>query len=171
MLMEALVKLLNQKEFDHISVQEIADEATLNRATFYLHYPDKNSLLQAMAATRFRNLVERRGLSFTDCNEGLRAIVLGVCDYLSETTPCSSQLAKLPLEGSIIPVVEGIFRDGAASHPVKPGVDPKLLATTVAWAIFGAARSWLESSDRISAEEMAEKIEVMVKPILLDASQ
>ena len=77
----------------------------------------------------------------------------------------------MPLEGSIIPVVEGIFRDGAASHPVKPGVDPKLLATTVAWAIFGAARSWLESSDRISAEEMAEKIEVMVKPILLNASQ
>ena len=41
MLMEALVKLLNQKEFDHISVQEIADEATLNRATFYLHYLDQ----------------------------------------------------------------------------------------------------------------------------------
>ena len=171
MLVDALARLLIQKPFDDISIQEIADEATLNRATFYLHYPDKNSLLQAMAATRFRNLAERRGLSFTDCDEGLRAIVLGVCDYLSETTPCSSQLAKLPLEGSIIPVVEGIFRDGAASHPVKPGVDPKLLATTVAWAIFGAARSWLETSDRISAEEMAEKIEVMVKPILLSASQ
>ena len=48
MLMEALAKLLMKKEFDDISVQEIADEATLNRATFYLHYPDKNALLQAM---------------------------------------------------------------------------------------------------------------------------
>jgi AcrR family transcriptional regulator len=171
MLMDALARLLIQKQFEDISIQEIADEATLNRATFYLHYPDKNSLLQAMAAMRFRNLVERRGLSFTDCDEGLRAIVLGVCDYLSETSGCPGQLAKMPIEGSIIPVVEGIFRDGAAHHPVAPGVDPKLLATTVAWAIFGAARLWFETPDRISAEEMAEKIEVMVKPMLLSASQ
>ena len=48
MLMDAFVKLLSKKEFEDISVQEIADEATLNRATFYLHYPDKNALLQAM---------------------------------------------------------------------------------------------------------------------------
>ncbi len=46
MLMDALVSLLHRKDFDDISVQEIADEATLNRATFYLHYPDKNALLQ-----------------------------------------------------------------------------------------------------------------------------
>ena len=169
--MDALSRLLIQKPFDDISIQEIADEATLNRATFYLHYPDKNSLLQAMAAARFQGLVERRGLSFTDCDDALRAIVLGVCDYLSETTGCASQLAKMPLEGSIIPVVEGIFRDGAASHPLAAGVDTKLLATTVAWAIFGAARLWFETPDRISAEEMAEKIEMMVKPMLLGASQ
>ena len=78
MLMEALVKLLNRKEFDNISVQEIADEATLNRATFYLHYADKNALLQAMTAARFRSLIARRGLSFTSCDGALRAIVLGM---------------------------------------------------------------------------------------------
>ncbi len=44
MLMESLLKLLTRKEFADISIQEIADEATLNRATFYLHYPDKNAL-------------------------------------------------------------------------------------------------------------------------------
>ena len=170
MLMEALVKLLDRKEFDDISVQEIADEATLNRATFYLHYPDKNALLQAMTATRFRNLIARRGLSFTDCDGALRAIALGVCDYLAETTGCPSQLAKMPLEGSIIPVVEGMFQEGAAHHPTVPGVDPNLLAATAAWAIFGAARRWYQAPDRIPAEEMAAKIEAMVKPIFLTAS-
>src|SRR6201982_607177 len=68
MLMEALLRLLTRKEFDDISIQEIADEATLNRATFYLHYPDKNALLQAMTAARFRDLIARRGLSFTNCD-------------------------------------------------------------------------------------------------------
>jgi AcrR family transcriptional regulator len=170
MLMEALAKLLTQKSFDDISIQEIADEATLNRATFYLHYPDKNALLQAMTAERFGKLIARRGLSFTDCDGALRAIALGVCDYLAETAGCPGQLAKMPLEGSIIPVVEDMFRKGAADHATAPGVDTELLATTAAWAIFGAARQWYQTPDRIPTEEMATKIELMVKPIFLSAS-
>ena len=170
MLMEALFRLLAHKEFEDISIQEIADEATLNRATFYLHYPDKNALLQAMTAARFGDLIARRGLSFTDCDGALRAIALGVCDYLAETTGCPTQLAKMPLEDSMIPVVEGMFLEGAAHHQVAPGVDSALLATTAAWAIFGAARRWYQTPDRIPAEEMAAKIEVMVKPIFLTAS-
>ena len=170
MLMEALLKLLARKDFEDISVQEIADEATLNRATFYLHYPDKNALLQAMTAARFRDLIARRGLSFTNCDGALRAIALGVCDYLAETTGCPSQLAKMHLEGSIIPAVEAMFEEGAANHAMEPGADPKLLATTAAWAIFGAARWWYQTPDRIPNEEMAAKIEAMVKPIFLTAS-
>jgi hypothetical protein len=53
---------------------------------------------------------------------------------------------------------------------VKPGVDAEVLATTAAWAIFGAARRWYQTSDRIPAEEMAAKIEAMVKPIFLGVS-
>src|ERR1700752_1618452 len=90
MLMESLEKLLKKKEFEAISVQEIADDATLNRATFYLHYPDKNALLQAMTEARFRNLIERRAITFTECRGALRAVALGVCDYLAETTGCPS---------------------------------------------------------------------------------
>ena len=170
MLMEALVRLLTQKEFEDISIQEIADEATLNRATFYLHYPDKKALLQAMTAARFRDLIARRGLSFTDCNGALRAIALGVCDYLAESTGCPAQLTKMPLEGSIVPVVEGMFLEGGAHHEMAPDVDAALLATTAAWAVFGAARRWFQTPGRIPAEEMAAKIETMVKPIFLSLS-
>ncbi len=170
MLMEALGRLLARKPFDEVSIQEIADEATLNRATFYLHYPDKNSLLQAMAAARFRELVDRRGLSFSNCEGGLRAIALGVCDYLVQAPGCSSgTLATMPIEGSIIPVVENIFREGADRHSAAPGADPELLFTTVAWAIFGAARRWFLTPDRPSAEVMADKIEALVMPMLASA--
>jgi AcrR family transcriptional regulator len=170
MLMDSLATLLTRKEFNDISIQEIADEATLNRATFYLHYPDKNALLQAMTAARFRELIARRGLAFSDCDGALRAIALGVCDYLAETTGCPTQLVKMSLEGSIIPVVESMFREGAANHPVSPGTDPALQATTAAWAIFGAARRWYQTPNRIPAEEMASKIAAIVKPVLLTAS-
>ena len=171
MLMEALVRLLIKKEFEDISVQEIADEATLNRATFYLHYPDKNALLQAMTGVRFRDLIEHRGVTFSDCNGALRAIALGVCDYLAETTSCPGQLARMPLEGSIIPVVEHMFKEGLAVHGSAPGADAALQATTAAWAVFGAARRWFQTSNRIPAEEMAARIETMVNPVLFGASQ
>ena len=76
----------------------------------------------------------------------------------------------MPLEGPIIPVVEEMFRRGSADHAMTPGTDPELLATTAAWAIFGAARGWYLTPDRIPAEEMAARIEAMVKPISLTAS-
>jgi len=171
MLMEALATLLTKKELDDISIQEIADEATLNRATFYLHDSDKNALLQAMTAARFSDLIARRGITFTDCNAALRAIARGVCDYLSETTGCPTQLARIPLEGSIIPVVEDMFKEGLALHGIAPGVDAAMLATTAAWAVFGAARRWFQTPNRIPAEEMAARIETMVDPVLFGASQ
>ena len=169
MLMDALAKLLKIKEFEDISVQEIADEATLNRNTFYLHYPDKSALLLAMTESRFRDLIERRGISFTDCNGALRAIALGVCDYLTDLTNCSVKGALIPLEGSIIPVIEGMFMEGGSHHAIVPGVDPALMAATAAWAVFGAARRWHQTPDRIPAEEMAARIETMVKPVFLSS--
>ncbi len=169
MLMDALANLLKRKPFEQISVQEIADEATLNRNTFYLHYPDKAALLQAMTESRFRDLIERRGISFTDCNGALRAVALGVCDYLVEVTNCPEKAALIPLESSIIPVVEGMFLEGASHHAVVPGIDAALMATTAAWAVFGAARRWHQTPDRITAEKMAAKIETMVKPVFLNS--
>ena len=171
MLMDALAKLLIKKELDGISVQEIADEATLNRATFYLHYADKNALLQAMTESRFRDLIERRSITFTDCNGALRALALGVCDYLAESTGCPGQLARRSLEGSIIPVVEGMLKEGLAHHGTAPGVDAGLLAATAAWAVFGAARRWFQTPNRMPAEEMAARIETMVSPVLFGSSR
>ena len=171
MLMDSLAKLLIKKAFEDISVQEIADEATLNRATFYLHYPDKSALLEAMTDTRFRDLIERRGISFTDCDGALRAIALGVCDYLAELTNCPVKGPRIPLEGSIIPVVEGMFKEGLAHHAMAPGIDAALLAATAAWAVFGAARRWFQTPNRIPAEEMAAKIETMVMPVILSGYQ
>ena len=124
-----------------------------------------------MTRARFRDLIERRGISFTDCNRALRAIALGVCDYLAETTSCPGQLARILLESPIIPVVEGMFKEGISRHALGPGVDAAMLATTAAWAIFGAARRWFQTTDRSPAEEMAAKIETMVRPVFLSGYQ
>ena len=162
-----MTKLLAKKDFEDISVQEIADEATLNRATFYLHYPDKGALLHALSDFRFRDLMARRGISFTNCDGALRAIALGVCDYLPDISKCPVKGVRSTLDGAVISVIEGMFKEGMARHGTAPGVDAALLATTAAWAIFGAASRWHQTPDRVSAEEMAVKIEAMVKPVFL----
>jgi hypothetical protein len=53
------------------------------------------------------------------------------------------------LPGSIIPLVEGMFKEGLARHGVAPSVDAGLLATNRAWAVSGAARRWFQTPDRI----------------------
>jgi hypothetical protein len=54
---------------------------------------------------------------------------------------------------------------------LAPGADAGLLATTAAWAVFGAARRWFQTPDRIPAEEMAAKIETMVSPVIFGGHQ
>jgi len=44
-LRKALVDLIQEKGYDAISVEEITQRANLGRATFYLHYKDKDDIL------------------------------------------------------------------------------------------------------------------------------
>src|ERR1700732_1493087 len=86
LLCQGLEKLLREKDFDKISVQDIAEAATVNRVTFYDHYTDKFALLQCVVGSRFQELLTERGIKFDGtCSSALKAIVLGVCDYLSGT--------------------------------------------------------------------------------------
>ncbi|MBS7576744.1 MULTISPECIES: TetR/AcrR family transcriptional regulator [unclassified Enterococcus] len=41
---EAFIKLIAEKGFDKVTIQDIAEEAMINRATFYAHYKDKQDL-------------------------------------------------------------------------------------------------------------------------------
>ena len=48
LIFDAFIKLLSQKDYEKITVQDIADGAMINRATFYAHYPDKDTLQQGI---------------------------------------------------------------------------------------------------------------------------
>ena len=43
---EALISLLEKKDFEYITVKEICDTAGVNRSTFYLHYENTADLLK-----------------------------------------------------------------------------------------------------------------------------
>lgn len=43
---EALISLLEKKDFEYITIKEICDAAKVNRSTFYLHYENTADLLR-----------------------------------------------------------------------------------------------------------------------------
>ena len=55
----AFLQLLNQKNFETITVQEIIDLADVGRSTFYSHYESKELLLDQLCLYLFHHLFER----------------------------------------------------------------------------------------------------------------
>jgi AcrR family transcriptional regulator len=170
LLQQALGKLLENKEFDKISVQDIAEAATVNRATFYDHYTDKFDLLECMVGTRFGELLAARSVRFDGgCGGALRAIVQGVCDYLV-TAPGAECTRQLPhMEAAVIAVVRNMLLKGLKLHPPAEGVSPEMLAATLSWAIYGAAKEWVRTPERCSADEVVEQVMELVQPMFAAA--
>lgn len=169
LLQRALGGLLETMEFENISVQGIAEAATVNRATFYDHYQDKFALLECMVGTHFGELLERRGVEFNGCSSALNAMVLGVCDYLTEIPglACGRQRQMEPhLESAVIAVVRAMLLEGIKQHPPANGVSPEMVATTVSWAIYGAAKEWIRTPGRVASEEIVGTVVGMVGPIM-----
>ncbi len=42
---QALIEILNKKDYDYITIKEICKKAGVNRSTFYLHYDNIDDLL------------------------------------------------------------------------------------------------------------------------------
>ncbi|SET02836.1 TetR/AcrR family transcriptional regulator [Paenibacillus sp. NFR01] len=65
-LKNAVIELMGEKEFDAITIQDIADRADLNRSTIYLHYQDKYDLLDKLIEAQITELGE---MDTWACNE------------------------------------------------------------------------------------------------------
>ena len=170
LLQQALERLLVTKDFQALSVQDITDAATVNRATFYDHYPDKFALLECMVASRFNELLSERGVIFDGtCSSALSAIACGVCDFLAKTPgmSCERQRQMEPhLESAMIAVVRGMILDGLKQHAPAGDVSPEMRATVAAWAIYGGAKEWVRTPDRGSSQSAAQTILSLVSPVL-----
>lgn len=57
-LKRAVIELMAEKNFDDITIQDIADQANVNRGTIYLHYQDKYDLLDQIMENQINELKE-----------------------------------------------------------------------------------------------------------------
>jgi AcrR family transcriptional regulator len=158
MLFQAFQGLLAEKAFDLISVQDITERSTLNRATFYDHFTDKFALLQAMIGERFSTLIEARMAgSEGTCEASLRQLILAACDFLAEVSSgCQKHQRQFEpfVESQVKTILYEFLLEGIKSHKDK---NPELKATMVSWAIAGAALQWSREK-KTSADQLANAV-------------
>src|SRR5438552_12836656 len=85
LLQDALLELLTEKSFDAITVQDIAERSTINRATFYAHFPDKYQLFGSFVHEWFRKALQRRldGAAYLS-RSNLQLVILASMEALAE---------------------------------------------------------------------------------------
>jgi AcrR family transcriptional regulator len=172
LLQQALLKLMQSKSFDDISVQDITEAATVNRATFYDHYTDKYALLEAMVAGGFHKFLNDRKVSYDgSCASAAGPIALAACDYLREChsskDACQKQTAFEPLiDAAIINAICRVLLGGVTQAASTSEFQPEMIATTASWAIYGAVKQWFNTADRPPAEAVVPIILRLVMPIL-----
>lgn len=157
-LQTALLALLEEKNFDHITVRDICAKAGVHYSTFFRHHPTKEALLDAIAKEEINELSKltkaiRQASDF-------RAGFLALCTYVE----ANQELWATLLNGGAGPAMREEWlrqsmEEAANEHsahawlPIELGTicAASLIAETIAW--------WLnQPRGKHSAEEMTETL-------------
>ena len=162
LLEQAFLEVVSEKGFQAVSVQDIAEKAGVNRATFYDHFTDKYELLDYSVRQSFRQEIEKRMLNVcTYSNANLHALIIAVCEYIvtasSHCNPPSQQFEQV-METQVKLQVQELIQKWL--EKVEIDVDPRLASTAASWAIYGLAIQWShdKSKKRPSAEKFADEV-------------
>ena len=172
-LREALIALIEEKGYESITVEEITNRANLGRATFYLHYKDKDDLL----LEEFNELVNDRVhlLSqipltawrlgdFPEERQPLRPLLLAF-QHVAENPALyrlvlrgdSAQRVSEKIRQIITRAINGVIQARMENYPLElhPQVPVDFLASFFSGAFLGSISWWLEQENPVSPEEVA----------------
>jgi|SRR5690625_1171859 len=161
LIMDAFMHLSKIKDFDKITVKDITEKATINRATFYYHFADKYELLEEVINGDMIPKVIGQINNHTEMNETtIEKIFISITDFQSSTkSQCmkSYEAFKANIEKMIKKELEQLFykllleKGGGYSEE-----EVKIMAVMLSWGIYGATLMWQYESN-LSAEEFIRK--------------
>jgi AcrR family transcriptional regulator len=165
-LRTALMQLIQEKGFDSISVEEITDKANLGRATFYLHYKDKEDLLleefrdiarnrvQMLSETPvsiWKSKLDSLGLSHGDT---LSMPLFMIFEHAAQNADLyrillrdeSSMRIRAQLSEIVMQAISEIFGKNSQNEPLvkEMGVPVELVAAYFNGALEQSLKWWLE---------------------------
>ena len=161
LLMDAFSKLTIKKDFKDITIKDITDEATVNRATFYSHFQDKYDLMDAgITEDIIENIVEN--LSHYDQlnEESVINIFVTLTKFHTDLatqldTQCRRSYASFSsiIERKLKKELEKVFYSLLLKQQSKLDLEAlKIGAAVLSWGIYGASVDWKHNSS-LSAEQ------------------
>jgi len=172
LLRDALVSLIAEKGFDAITVQDIADRATLNRATFYLHYQDKHDLLIKSLHDAIDELMADIGPAEDNDQlvvEGPQRPIVKVFQHVAQ----HARFYQVMMGAAGVPSFIAAVRDYIAEitlhwltllqpDPEKSIVPLEIVANSLSWSLLGVLIWWLDHDLPQSPEYMAEQFRLLI---------
>ncbi|HMD89524.1 MAG TPA: TetR/AcrR family transcriptional regulator [Anaerolineaceae bacterium] len=165
LLEQAFMELMYEKGFQSITIQDVTERATVNRATFYAHFEDKYDLLDSFIREQFVEwLSQKAPISSEFDSEHLCQLVVTVFEFLADIHQhCSTA------DRQIEPMFETAVQDELNEYLlawfnrlppglVPPDIQPAIGTLVWSWAIFGAGIHWVRRAKSLSADEMAAQV-------------
>jgi len=158
-LRDALMALIVEKGYDAISIQDITDRANVARATFYLHFKDKDDLMFSGMKLIYDQLADAVNQS-QDCWEALASAQ----DFLHVEQYADFYAAMLSPRGSMGFLVRVRSYLQSVIEPMlvtlipagkTPRVPLSLLSAYCAGAQIGLIWWWVENRLPIPAQDIA----------------
>ena len=180
-LRDALIALILEKGYDNIIIQEITETADLSRATFYLHYKDKDELLASSLEEMFDELMEsvkdimlRRKLELVDGDAPSLPAFKHVAEYADLY---KSLLGEKGVSSVINRILDYIARIGEQQYRLLVTeeeekaipVPIEVAARHMAGAMFSMVSWWLAEDMKYTPEEMAHYFHRMTVPAIMSA--
>ncbi len=172
MLRDALVSLIAEKGFDALTVQDIADRATLNRATFYLHYKDKQDLLTQSLHDAIDELLADIGLAQDESGQmSFEAAVRPIVAVFQHVAQHAS-FYRIMMGAEGVPSFIASVRDYMSDitlqwlRSLQPNtqqstVPLEIVASSLSWSMLGVILWWLEHDMPHPPEYMATQFRLL----------
>jgi AcrR family transcriptional regulator len=169
MLRDALITLILERGYDDLTIQDITDKADLRRATFYLHYKDKEELLLKVLSESFDELVRQlEPIHQRDVLAGKTNVEAFLVTF--KHAEQNAKLYRVILNGQSGVAVANRIRDYLSAlilralkavRPEQLAVPAEVLAQYIAGAELAMIIWWLNHDMPYPAEHMAEMMQML----------
>lgn len=153
-LKEALLQLIEERNYDDITVEDITEKADVGRSTFYCHFNSKGDLLFDGFATGLRELVTRAP---ADGGSGFRFSLPLLRHIGSQKRFALATLggtANFAIQRTVATILADVVRAELERMSPSPGPTREAEVSGVVGAFRGLVTWWLTSGSRVSAESL-----------------
>lgn len=164
-LINAFYSLVSKKDFEKITIADIAKEAQVNRATFYAHFNDKYDLIEYLMGDFASASINNRTSGIVKFDqESIYQLVLAVLDFYQQPNiECRGSYGGLMLPQMKEKILNElkIFLSKSLEH-IYTENEKNMFVPIFAQIIHEGAVQWASGNITMSKEEVAQKIALFI---------